>query len=130
MSQKTKDATDAKTKLSSANIVLMLFCALLITYLASTLPLPYKVAAPVLAIPAVVLGIMALRRTAQAKNSMFLPFAALVGLLGSLFFGAVASAQIAFWGPTQEYETCVSQAITDRAFNQCNSNYSEQLGVD
>jgi hypothetical protein len=101
---------------------------LLLTYLSSLLTLPWKAVSLVFAAGGIAWGVVALVRTARVASPWVLRIAALAGIAGCLVFGFVASAQIVFWDATEEFESCLSSALTDRALEACTSTYTEQLG--
>ncbi|HIY86753.1 MAG TPA: hypothetical protein H9822_09970 [Candidatus Yaniella excrementavium] len=110
-----------------ADAILWIVAAMIATYAAMTLPLPYKVAAPVLAIAGVVAAIRLFRLAAKGEHTMLVWLAGTAGLVGAVFFGGVATSQIIMWGPTQSYEQCLSEALTDRALVTCEEQYSHSL---
>lgn len=110
-----------------ANRILWLVAALIAVYGGLMLPLPYKVIAPVFALAAVVAAIRVFRLASKGQHSMLVWFAGTVGLLGALFYGVIASAQIILWEPTVQYEQCLAQALTDTSQAQCESDYSASL---
>ncbi|GAA4480724.1 hypothetical protein GCM10023190_25780 [Enteractinococcus fodinae] len=110
-----------------SNGMLWLVAALLATYAGVVLPLPYKVIAPVFALAAVVAAIRVFRLASKGQHSMLVWFVGTVGLLGALFYGGVATSQIILWEPTQRYEQCMAQALTDTRQAQCESQYSASL---
>lgn len=53
---------------------------------------------------------------------------AVLALIGCSLLGLTTLAQVVFWGPTQDYETCVREALTDRALSTCGNDYLERIG--
>ncbi len=100
----------------------------LLTYLSSTLTLPFKPVALLFAAAGLVWGGVALARTARVGSPWVLRLATGAAMAGCLFFGVVAAAQVVFWGATEQFEACTASALTDRAQQQCTDDYSEQLG--
>ena len=107
--------------------MLWLVAALLATYAGAVLPLPYKVIAPLFALAALVAAIRVFRMASQGQHTMLVWLAGTVGVLGALFYGGVATSQIILWEPTQRYEQCMAQALTDTRQAQCESQYSASL---
>ncbi len=110
-----------------ADGILWLVAALVATYAGLVLPLPYKVIAPVLALAAIVAAIRLFRLASKGEHTMLVWLAGTAGLLGALFYGGIASAQIILWEPTSQYEQCTAQALTDSAQAQCEAEYSASL---
>lgn len=110
-----------------ADAILWIVAAMIATYAAMALPLPYKVAAPVFAIAAIVAAIRLFRLASKGDHTMLVWLAGTAGLVGALFFGGVATSQIIMWGPTVAYEECLSEALTDRALVACEDQYSQNL---
>lgn len=104
--------------------MLWLVAALLATYAGAVLPLPYKVIAPLFALAALVAAIRVFRMASQGQHTMLVWLAGTIGVLGALFYGGVATSQIILWEPTQQYEQCMAQALTDTRHAQCESQYS------
>lgn len=110
-----------------ADSILWLVAALIATYAGLALPLPFKVIAPIFALLAVVLAIRIFRLASRGDHTMLVWLAGTAGLLGALFFGAVAGAQIILWEPTAAYERCLAEALTDTARAACETTYSTSL---
>ena len=108
-------------------MICRLAAALLATYAGVMLPLPYKVIAPIFALAAVVAAIRVFRLASRGQHTMLVWFVGIVGLLGALFYGGVATSQIILWEPTQRFEQCMAQALTDTRQAQCRSQYSASL---
>ena len=123
----TEQDPQQATRRGVANGMLWLVAALLATYAGMVLPLPYKVIAPVFALAAVVVAIRVFRLASKGQHTMLVWLAGTVGLLGALFYGGVATSQIILWEPTQQYEQCMAQALTDTRQAQCESQYSASL---
>lgn len=100
---------------------------LLLTYLASVLTLPWKVASLAFAAAGIVFGILSLVRTARIPAPWVLRVGALAGMAGCALFGFVAAAQIVFWEATTRFEDCTAGAITERALERCSQEYTEHL---
>lgn len=110
-----------------ADAILWIVAALVATYAAMALPLPYKVTAPVFALVAVVAAIRLFRLASKGQHTMLVWLAGTAGLVGAVFFGGVATSQIIMWGPTVQYEQCLSEALTDTALVACEEQYSNNL---
>lgn len=113
-----------------ADGILWLVAALLATYLGLALPLPFKVIAPIFALVAVVLAFRIFRLASHGEHTMLVWLAGTAGVLGAVFFGAVAVSQIFFWGPTVAYEQCLAEALTDTALSRCDAEYTARLWQD
>jgi len=107
--------------------MLWLGAALIGTYMGMSLPLPYKVVAPMLALVAVVAAIRVLRLARAQDYAVVVWVAGIASLLGALVFGGIATAQIVFWEATRQYEQCMAQALTTSSEAQCESDYSRSL---
>lgn len=110
-----------------ADAILWIVAAVVATYAAMALPLPYKVVAPLLALTAVVLAIRLFRLAVKGEHTMLVWLAGTAGVVGAVFFGGVATSQIIMWGPTVEYEQCMAEALTDTALVACEDQYSQNL---
>lgn len=114
-------------KRKATNAILWIVAALVATYAALALPLPYKVIAPVFALAALVLSIRVFRLASKVRNTVLVWLAGTAGLIGALFYGSVAISQIIMWQPTQDYEQCMAEALTETAVEDCETQYSENL---
>lgn len=110
-----------------ADAILWIVAAVVATYAAMALPLPYKVVAPLLALTAVVLAIRLFRLAVKGEHTMLVWLAGTAGVVGAVFFGGIATSQIIMWGPTVEYEQCMTEALTDTALVACEDQYSQNL---
>lgn len=110
-----------------ADAILWIVAAVVATYAAMALPLPYKVVAPLLALTAVVLAIRLFRLAVKGEHTMLVWLAGTAGVVGAVFFGGIATSQIIMWGPTVEYEQCMAEALTDTALVACEDQYSQNL---
>lgn len=100
---------------------------LLLTYLASVLPLPWKAASLAFALAGIVVGVLALVRASGIRSAWAVRVGALAAMAGCALFGIVAAAQIVFWDATTQFERCTAGALTDRALERCSQEYTEQL---
>ena len=110
-----------------ADAILWIVAALVATYAALALPLPYKVVAPLFALAGIVAAIRLFRLASKGQHTMLVWLAGTAGLVGSLFYGGVATSQIIMWQPTQAYEQCMAEALTDTAQAACDTQYSQRL---
>ncbi|MGO1536067.1 MAG: hypothetical protein ACTHWM_03995 [Yaniella sp.] len=110
-----------------ADAILWIVAAMIATYAAMALPLPYKVATPVVAIAAVVAIIRLFRLASKGEHTMLVWLAGTAGLVGAVLFGGVATSQIIMWEPTVTYEQCMAEALTDTALVACEDQYSQSL---
>lgn len=117
-----------ESELKSARTFVRYFLILaVLSLLCSGLPLPLKVLAPALGLAAVVVGIMALVKAVRVRFPRILR-AALVVALGISFVVTIGTAAlVAVWPITSEYETCMSEALTQRAEAQCEQDYQDTL---
>lgn len=115
-------------ELKSAKTIIRLFVySIILALLASYLELPWKVAAPVLGIAALVLGIVGLVKAVRCGFPRLLRVGLAMGLGAALVLTVSTGALVALWPVTAEYETCTSQALTVRAENQCEQTYQDKL---
>lgn len=104
----------------SAQLWLRLFLlALLGAILTSTLMLPWKVLGLVLAVVALAVGVVALVKVIRAKLPRAVLIGTSVGLAATLFVTAGTGASVLLWPVTEEYEDCMSRALTLHATSQC-----------
>lgn len=118
--------SDAEMKSARTAIRRFLVLAVL-ALLCSGLPLPTKIAAPVLGLAAVVMAIVALIKAVRAGLPLILRVSLAVGLVISLILTVGTSLLIAIWPITTDYETCKAQALTERAAAQCEQGYQDRL---
>lgn len=95
--------------------------------LTANLALPGKVAAPVLGAAAVVFGIISLVKLIRYRLSAVLKMSVTIGLVISALLTLGTGAMVAVWPITQTYETCMSQALTQRAQAACTNGYEQTL---
>lgn len=110
-----------------ATTILWIVAAMVATYVGMMLPLPLKIIAPIFALVAVVICIRLFRLASKGEHTMLVWLAGTAGLVGAVFFGGVATAQIIMWEPTMAYENCLSEALTETALAACEDQYSENL---
>lgn len=110
-----------------ADAILWIVAAMIATYVAMALPLPYKIIAPIFAVAAVVAAIRLFRLASKGEHTMLVWLAGTAGLVGAVFFGGVATSQIIMWGPTADYEQCMAEALTESALVACEDQYSQNL---
>lgn len=110
-----------------ADAILWIVAAMIATYAAMALTLPYKVAAPIFALAAVVAAIRLFRLASKGEHTMLVWLAGTAGLVTAIFFGGVATSQIIMWEPTVAYEQCMAEALTDTALVACEDQYSQNL---
>jgi hypothetical protein len=127
MYEQTRRQTAAEQHSSTGLFLRMLFLLVLATLLAYTLPLPWKVAAPVLGIIAGTVSIVGLTRAFRAKAPGSLRAIFVLGLVVSLFFVIISLAQVAFWPLTAEYEQCMRSALTHMGRERCIADYEQRL---
>lgn len=100
---------------------------MILTLLAAQLPLPYTVAAPVLVIVALVLGVRALRRSwAISPRNLMTPML-IAGMVMTLMMSAAAVSKIAMWPVEMEHQECMRYAITNSAKDECAAAYQKAL---
>lgn len=109
--------------------LLWLMGVLLLTYLSSSLVLPWKALALLLAAVGLGLGVVVLMRSSGVTSPWVVRGAAVFSMLGCILFGLVVAAQMVFWDATSQYEACVAGALTDRARVACDETYFSELGV-
>ncbi|WP_434991966.1 hypothetical protein [Arthrobacter sp. Ld5] len=110
----------AAARAASARLWLRLFLlALLGAALTSSLVLPWKVLALLLALFALAAGVVGLVKAIGAKSPRFVVLALSVGLAAALFLTAGTAASVLLWPITQTYEDCMSRALTLQAQRDC-----------
>jgi hypothetical protein len=112
------DAAGART--ASAGLWLRLF---LLSFfggaLASSLMLPWKVLGLVLALFALAAGVVALVKAIGAKLSRLVVLSTSLGLAAALVLTAGPGVSVLLWPVTQNYEDCMSRALTLQARDDC-----------
>lgn len=116
-----KGPDDARSpQAASAGLWLRLFLAALLGgVLTSGLVLPWKVLALVLSVLALAAGIVALVKAISAKLPRLVVLATSLGLAAALFLAAGTGASVLLWPVTQNYEDCMSRALTLQAQKEC-----------
>lgn len=109
--------------------LLWLIGTLLLSYLASGLVLPWKLATLGFSLGGLVLGVIVLARSGGIVSKWAVRLSAIFGMIGCAFFGLFAVSQIAFWNATTDYESCMAGAITDTARVNCETTYFSELGI-
>ncbi|MHA7280401.1 hypothetical protein ACX80H_11670 [Arthrobacter sp. MDT2-2] len=119
----------ASARAASAGLWLRLF---LLTFfggvLASSLMLPWKVFGLVLALFALAAGVVALVKAIGAKLSPLVVFSTSLGLAAALFLAAGTGASVLLWPITQNYEDCMSRALTLQARDDCQEGLQKLEG--
>ena len=114
---------------SLRDAMLWLAGLVLLTYLSSALPLPWKPVTLVFAAAGLAWGVVALVRSTWVKSLWVLRLAPGAAMAGCLLFGSVAAAQVVFWDATEQFEECSTSALTDRALQNCTDDYAERMGT-
>jgi len=127
MREQTRPQSRTEQHSSTGLYLRMLLLLVVATLLAHALPLPWKVAAPVLGIVAAVVSIVGLTRALRVKAPGSLRAIFVVGLVVSLFLVLISAAQVAFWPLTAEYEQCVRSALTRSGQDRCMVEYQQHL---
>lgn len=109
--------------------MLWLMGVLVLTYLSSSLVLPWKGLALLLAAIGIALGILVIARSGGIASRWILRTSAIFAMLGCAMFALMAMAQMVFWNATAEHEACIAGALTDRAQTACQDAYFSELGV-
>jgi hypothetical protein len=101
--------------------------AMLATLLATGLPLPWKVAAAVFGLAAVVLGVIALRAVwrAGARGALIPVLGTGLALSVLVLFGIVVV--LLLWPVQAELERCQRDALTISASEQCQKDFDEAI---
>lgn len=95
--------------------------------LLSDVDLPWKVIPLALGITAVVFGIITLVKAVRAKVPALLTVMTAAGLAAAVFFTTGLLAQVALWPYTEKYESCMRDALTEKATQQCTRDYLDGL---
>lgn len=109
--------------------LLWLTGVLLLTYLSSSLVLPWKGLALLLAAIGIGLGVLVIARSGRIASKWVVRASAVFAMLGCAMFALVVTAQMVFWNATAEHESCMAGALTDRARVACENAYFSELGV-
>lgn len=101
--------------------------ALILSLLASQLPLPYTLVAPVLIIATVVLGVIALRGSwAISPRNLMTPML-IAGIAMALMMSVTVASKFILWPIEMERQECVAYAITNTAQAECEAAYQQAL---
>lgn len=87
--------------------------------LTSGMVLPWKVLGLIFGLAALVMGLLSLVLAVQQKLPALLRISTAAGLVAAFFLTLGTGAQIALWPVTQQYETCMSTALTNTAKKAC-----------
>ena len=118
--------SEEQTKNASLYLRVLLLLVLA-TFLAAALPLPWKIAALVLAVATAVVSIVGLVKSVRHGLPGTLRITFIFGIIVGGFFALTALAQMVFWPLTAQYEECTRLAVTQSAQEQCTNEYSEKL---
>lgn len=90
--------------------LLWLMGVLLLTYLSSSLVLPWKGLTLLLAAIGLGLGVLVIARSGRIVSTWVVRAAAVFAMLGCAMFALVVTAQMVFWSATAEHESCSRRA--------------------
>lgn len=97
--------------------------------LASTFPLPYRMAAGVLAILALVWVVRYFIAGARTKKKGNWIVLGILAALSCLYLLLTTLGTIAIWPVQAQYETCIREAITEQASVGCTAEYNSGLST-
>lgn len=99
--------------------------ALLLSWLFMSFPLPWSLVAGALGVVALVLiGVLAVNAWKDGRRGSMV-IAVVFGLPAALMLIANSVVSAVFYGPTQEYQICMTEAMTERAKASCEQNVSD-----
>lgn len=100
---------------------------LILSLLASQLPLPYTLAAPVLILASIIFGVLALRKSwAISPRNIANPML-IAGIVMALMMSATVFSKLALWPVEMERQECVQYALTNQAKAECEANYENAV---
>jgi len=101
--------------------------ALILSLLAGQLPLPYTLVAPVVIVGAIVLGVIALRRSwAISPRNLMTPML-VAGIAMALMTSVTVASKFVLWPVEIERQECVAFALTNTANAECEAAYQEAV---
>ena len=119
-------ATDEQKQ--SARGYLRIFVALIVAVLlTSGLALPWKVVPLVLGVAAVVVGIMTLVKMTRFNMGQAQIIVTAFGLAASVVMTLGLGLAVATWDSTEKLETCLANALTIQAKDQCEEQFTTGL---
>lgn len=105
---------------TSARLWLRLFgLALLGGVLLGSLALPWKVLTLLVSVFAVAAGVVALIKVIGAKLPRLVVLATSIGLVSAVVLTVGTAVSVLLWPVTQQYEDCMSRALTLQARSDC-----------
>jgi hypothetical protein len=124
----TRRPRPTEAELKNAQLYIRWSATLLIGAVLTTgLFLPWKLIPVALGAAAVVVGIISLVKMIRAGLPVVLRVATLFGIVAAFMLTAVSGVQVLTWPLTQDYEQCMSRALTEQAKEQCLADYQERL---
>ena len=89
-----------------------------------SLVLPFKLLTVAAGVGAAVVGVLGLRRAAAAKARAFTRGMLVSGAVLGLAAGAMAVTPALFWNQSVQLERCLQEALTQRAAQQCQDEFT------
>lgn len=122
-----EDAAQRIAAVSGWIRALVLF--VLLSYLLSSVVLPWKIASVAFGLAGIVAGIIASVKVFRRKLPGILRITLPLATLACLLFTVSTSTQVLFYQPTAEYEQCMADTVTDRSQAQCKHDYDQKLST-
>ncbi|WP_291798721.1 MULTISPECIES: hypothetical protein [Brevibacterium] len=118
----TPEPTGPQKRAVKLGLVLTLLLAGAV--LTSLLPLPFVIVSGVLAVAAIVCAVMSIVAGVRAGNAAQAIVTGVIGILVAGYVLVSAASTAAIWPLRQEFEDCVSHALTEQAQATCQNDYS------
>lgn len=121
----TKTQTENESFIKTRFQFAILFAAALVTTL---LPMPFNLVAALFTLWAAILGISYLiKRSPDKKKSPRETTQIVFGVVAALFISSLVGSTVLRWDIDMNYQSCLNQAVTHSAQQQCIDSYQKEL---
>ena len=100
---------------------------LILSLLASQLPLPYTLAAPVLIVASIAFGVIALRRSWAISTRNLMTPMLIAGIAMALMMSVTVATKFALWPVEVAHQECTQYALTNTAKAECEADYQQAV---
>lgn len=100
---------------------------LILAMLATQLPIPYTLIAPVFIVGAIVMGVIALRKSwAISRRNLMTPLL-IAGIIMAAMMSVTAASKFMLWPVEVKHQECVRLALTNSAKAECQVAYQDAV---
>lgn len=121
------DADEAEHRRRLSRLLLWQCGLLLCTLTSLGLVLPWKLLAAAFALAAVVVGVVAWRRTGRLSSPGPLRVMLGAGVLMGAFVAVFALTPLLFWEASQAFDVCLRESLTLRATASCEAEFTRSM---